>query len=160
MGAYPYFPVFIDLSKKRLLVIGAGRIASRRVRVLSDFTDGITVIAPKIHPELVKLEASGKIRILRKEYEDTDLQGADLVLAATDSAGVNDRICEACRDLGIPVNVCSDRKKCDFFFPGIVRKEQVVVGVSAGGEDHREAKRITEAIRETLKSEDERKSHH
>ena len=150
MAEYPRFPMFIDLSTKHVVVIGAGKIAARRAAVLTQFTPHITVIAPEVHPDIEALAAAGKLRLIRRVYEATDLSSADVVLAATDDAGLNAAICEDCRLCGIPVNALSDKALCDFYFPGIVREGSVVVGVTASGEDHSHARRVTEQIRNVL----------
>ena len=150
MAEYPRFPMFIDLSTKHVVVVGAGKIAARRVAVLSQFTPHITVIAPEVHPDIEALAAAGKLRLVRRAYEATDLGGADVVLAATDDAELNATICEGCRLRGIPANASSDKALCDFYFPGIVREGSVVVGVTASGEDHSRAKRVAEQIRNVL----------
>ncbi len=155
MEGYPYFPAFINLSDKKLVVIGAGRIASRRIRTLLQFTGSLTVIAPSVHPQIERLAQEGSVRLLCREYEAADLDGADMVFAATDDTKVNRRIWEICRKRKIPVNVCDDREKCDFYFPGIARGKGVVIGVSASGQDHAQAKRVTERIRDILKEDGE-----
>ena len=119
MGEYPYFPIFIDLSEKKILVIGAGKIARRRIGVLCQFTPNLTVIAPDSLPEVEALAEEGRIRLLRKSYEEEDIRGADIVFAATNDHDVNDRIHDDCRKRGIMVNVSTDRKKSDLYFPGI-----------------------------------------
>ena len=146
----PYFPLFIDLSQKRVLVVGAGRIARRRIETLSQFTPHITVVARDVHPDIADWETAKGLRIRRKCYETEDLKGADIVLAATDDAAVNERIWRDCRRLGIPVNVSGDKTKCDFFFPGVARRGSLVAGITASGADHAAAKRLTRAVRELL----------
>ena len=155
MAEYPRFPMFIDLSTKHVVVVGAGKIAARRTAVLTQFTPHITVIAPEVHPDIEALAAAGKLRLVRRAYEATDLGGADVVLAATDDAGLNAAICEDCRLRGIPVNASSDKALCDFYFPGIVREGSIVVGVTASGEDHSRAKRVAEQIRNVLNEDKE-----
>ena len=135
-----------------IIVVGAGRIAKRRIETLLQFVPSLTVIAPEVHPDLLPLEAAGKLRVLRKSYISVDLDGADLVLAATNSPEVNDEVWRDCRSLGIPVNVSSDKNKCDFYFPGIARRGNVVIGVTSGGEDHAEAKRLVLKLRRLLGS--------
>ena len=154
MAAHPWFPLFIDLSGKKVLVVGGGRIALRRVRTLLDFTEAVTVVAPQLLPELLELEAEGKIAVLRRPYEPSDPEGAALVLAAAGDGEVNEKVREDCKRMGIPVNVSSDRHKSDFYFPGVARKGGYVVGVTASGEDHAGAKKLTEAIRELLENFD------
>lgn len=150
MGEYPYFPIFIDLSEKKILVIGAGKIARRRITVLCRFTPTLTVIAPDSLPEIEALAEEGTIRLLRKSYEEEDIEGADIVFAATNDHDVNDRIHDDCKKYGIMVNVSTDRRKSDFYFPGIAAKGDIVVGVTASGKDHAGAKRVSEQVRKLL----------
>lgn len=146
-----YFPLFVDLSEKLIVVIGAGKIASRRILTLVPFSENLLVIAPEASEEVKQLAAEGKIRWRQEPYNRNQLADADLVLACTDSPAVNDDIHAACKCLGIPVNVCSDRTRCDFYFPGVIQKDNVVVGVTAGGEDHHLAKTVRENIEQVLK---------
>ena len=150
MSDYPSFPVFINLSEKKLVVFGAGKIARRRITVLSRFTPARIVVAPECLPEVEALAAEGKIRLLKKAYEEEDLEGADIVFAATNRHDVNQKIHDDCRKRGITVNVSTDRTMSDFYFPGIAQKGNIVVGVTASGKDHEGARRVSEQIRELL----------
>ena len=150
MEEYPFFPLFVDLSQKKIVVVGAGKIAKRRIEMLSQFTERVKVIAPEVHPDLLPLEEAGKLHVLRKSYAPADLDGADLVLAATNSAEVNDAVWHDCRRMQIPVNVSSDKSKSDFYFPGIVRRDNVIIGVTASGKNHAEVKYLTEELRKYL----------
>lgn len=147
----PYFPMFMDISEKKIFVVGAGTIAKRRIRALVQFTDGLTVIAPEVNPELNEMEKNGQIRILRKKYESSDISGADLVIAAANDHKTNENVYQVCREQGILVNVCSDKTKCDFYFPGLAVKDDVVAGVTANGSNHKKAKMVVEKIEEILK---------
>ncbi len=146
----PYFPMFIDLTEKKVVVAGAGTIAKRRIRSLLNFTNHLTVIAPEVNKELKSLEAEGLLTILKRKCEMEDFYSADLVIAATNDAQINNAIYDTCRKQGILVNVCSDKQKCDFYFPGIAMKNQVVVGITASGKDHKRAKALVEQIRSIL----------
>ena len=145
-----YFPIFIDLSEKHIVAIGAGKIASRRVRTLLEFAGKITVVAPEISEEILALAGKGPVQLKRRVFEEVDLDGADMVLAITDDKELNQKIGTLCREKGIPVNTSHDKDLCDFYFPGVVQKENVVVGVTASGKDHKQAKEVTEKIREAL----------
>ena len=140
MADRPYFPMFVDLSRKRALVVGGGRVAVRRAGTLSRFCGSVTVVAPQILPEI---EALAGVQCFRRPYEPEDLTGADLVLAATDDPALNAGIVRLCREKGIPVNASSDPALCDFFFPGVACSGPVVVGVTASGSDHRLAAEVT-----------------
>lgn len=79
-----------------------------------------------------------------------DIYDADMVIAATNDSQINTDIYNVCKCTGITVNVCSDKHKCDFYFPGIARKENVVIGVTASGDNHRAARETVEKIRKIL----------
>ena len=142
--------MFIDLTEKKVVVAGAGTIAKRRIRSLLNFTNHLTVIAPEVNKELKSLEADGLLTILKRKCEMEDFYSADLVIAATNDAQINNAIYDTCRKQGILVNVCSDKQKCDFYFPGIAMKDQVGVGITASGKDHKRAKALVEQIRSIL----------
>ncbi len=150
-----YFPIFVDLSEKHIVVVGAGKIAARRIRTLLEFAGKITVIAPEIEEAILALAGKGPVQLKRRVFEESDLDGADMVLAITDDKELNTTIGTLCREKGIPVNTSHDKTLCDFYFPGVVQKENVVVGVTASGKDHAQARAVTEKIRETLDEMDE-----
>ena len=150
-----YFPLFVDLSDKKIVVIGAGKIACRRIKVLSQFTNQITVVGISIHKEVQKLSEEGKIILYEKAYEREDIKGADIAIIATNDLVLNEEIGKYCKDLKIMVNIASDKNKCDFHFPGIVKKEQLVIGVNAGGHDHKKAKAVRQGIEHFLDREEQ-----
>ena len=148
----PYFPLFVDLNEKQIVVVGAGTIAKRRIRTLVSFTNHLTVIAPEVNRELLDMEKAGMLRIKRKNYEREDIYDADYVIAATNDHQINSDIYSACKCMGITVNVCSDKTKCDFYFPGIAKDGYTVVGITSGGGDHRLAAKISAAVRQMLRT--------
>ena len=151
-GKKPCFPMYVDLSDKKIYVVGAGTIAKRRIRTLCIFSDHVTVIAPEVNPELQKMEQTGKIRILRKKCEDHDLTDADMVIAASNDRSLNEEVYTFCKKKNILVNVCNDKTKCDFYFPGLIMDDEVVVGVTARGKSHKKARSVIEKIKEILLS--------
>ena len=142
--------MFVDISDKKVIVVGAGTIAKRRIRTLMEFTDHLEVIAPEVNKELLDLQEEGRITIRKKKYEREDIFDAAMVIAATNDSKINNDIYSACKCLGILVNVCSDKNKCDFYFPGIAQTENVVIAVTASGKDHKLARRLVERVRERL----------
>ncbi|WP_283680923.1 precorrin-2 dehydrogenase/sirohydrochlorin ferrochelatase family protein [Parablautia sp. Marseille-Q6255] len=149
-----YFPMFVDLTDKKVVVAGAGTIAKRRIRALAEFTDRLVVVAPEVNQELKEMEARGKLTILKKHCEREDLYDAALVIAATNDNKINQEIYSVCKCLGIPVNVCADKTKCDFYFPGIVTDENFVVGISTSGREHKKAREVTDKIQALLAQEE------
>lgn len=87
--------------------------------------------------EGLKRAGAGKFVYRKRRFEVSDLDGMDLMLAATDDTALNHEIALLCRERGLPVNNASCRSDCDFFFPAIVREEGLTIGVSSGGGDHR-----------------------
>lgn len=146
-----YFPMFVNMEGKQIQVFGGGKIAARRVLALLEFGARVQVTAPEISEEL-KQAANQKasLTLEYRGYQKGELQEADFVLAATGDDKVDEMIFQECRHKEIPVNVASDQKKCDFYFPGIARKGEITVGVTAGGKNHKKAAEVSEKIRELL----------
>lgn len=149
-----YFPLFVDLTGKNVLVVGAGKIACRRIGTLLPFGPRITVVAPETAPEIAALAEEGGVVWLPRTFQEDDLDGMDLVLTAAGNADVDALVASVCRERHIPVNAASDKSLCDFYFPGIARKDRLVVGITASGADHKAARQTTEAIRRLLDEED------
>jgi siroheme synthase-like protein len=154
-----YFPVFIDMNARSVLIVGAGEIASRRAGILADFGAEITVIAPDGTAEMKKLEAQKKVCWQHRACEAENLpeflkQEWDMVLAATDDAALNSRIVLASHAAGILANNASDHSQCGFFFPAIVENDDLVIGVTSTRQDHRLVRRIAARLREWLKKDD------
>lgn len=145
-----YFPLFIDLSQKNILVVGAGTIAARRIRTLCGFAGTITVCAPQMRPEIRELSEKYPIRLLEERYTEKLLDTADLVLAATDDRELNRKIVTAAKERKIPANSCSEKELCDFYFPSIVTKDGLVIGLTASGMDHGLVKRTRMELEEYL----------
>ena len=127
------FPLFIDLSDKNVLVIGGGKVASRKVKVLLSFTDRITVVDPKPHPEILQLIKQKGLKLKRRKFLTQDLKSADLVIVAVNNLSLQKRVFSLCKKKKIPCNSVDSPRFCTFIFPSIVKKGDLVVGVSTGG---------------------------
>ena len=150
-----YFPLYVDLSDKNIVVVGGGTIATRRVKALLLFTRNITVIAPKMTADLWELGKLGKIQIQPRPVKKSDFSMAYMVLAVTNNSELNEEIYRICKEEGIYVNVADDKSKCDFYFPGIYMKDEVVIGITASGLDHSRAKKVRLAIQEAMEASDD-----
>lgn len=148
----PYFPMFVNLSGKKVLVVGGGRIALRRVESLLPFGASVRVVAPDICEGMGKLCRSGRIDHLERRFEAGDVEWADIVLAATDDRAVNRLVWESAKKNNLPVNVADDKELCDFYFPALAMNEDLVVGVSSGGEDPARTKAARMKIEEIVKN--------
>ena len=145
-----FFPMFVDLSDKNIVVAGGGNIATRRVKTLLKFTRNIKVVAPKMTQELIELGKAGKIEALMRPIKSSDFSFAYMVLAATNDWKVNDEIYRVCKEEGIYVNVADNKEKCDFYFPGVYVEDEIVIGITASGQDHKKARKLRLAIEQTL----------
>lgn len=146
-----YFPIFVDLSEKTVLFIGAGRVNAGRIAAMLDFAGHIMVVAPEADERVLAMSEEGLVDLHRRRFDEQDLEGADIVVIATGHAGTDVRIAGMCRRRGITVNAASDKSLCDFYFPGIARKDPLVVGVTASGEDHKMAAEATAYFKKLLK---------
>ncbi len=153
----PYFPLFMNLSGQKIVTVGGGRIALRRIKTLLPFGAEICVIAPRLCGELEKIcrERADAVQVLRRTYRPEDVKNADLVLAATDSREVNRMIGQECREKGILVNVADDHTLCDFYFPSVVMTEDTVIGISSGGASPGKTKQMRRDIENLLKTSEE-----
>lgn len=145
-----FFPMFVDLSDKNVVVVGGGNIATRRVKTLLQFTRNVTVVAPKLTPELTDLGKAGIVNAVNRPVKRTDFDMAYMVIAATNDWKINDEIYRICKEQGIYVNVADSKEKCDFYFPGVYMKDELVVGITASGLDHKKARRVRLAIEQAM----------
>ena len=145
------FPLFVDVSNKKMIVYGAGKIASRRVETLLAFAPSLTIIAPEASDSIRRAAEQHLLCHRTERYIPGSIpEDTFLVLAATDDQAVNEAIWQECRKKQILVNVCSNREHCDFQFPGIVKDEDIVIGINAAGTDHHKVKKIRECIEEAF----------
>lgn len=126
----PLFPIFIDLKGRRALIVGGGRVALRKAERLMPYGADICAVAPEFDGAFRSLSG---VTLLERRFEPGDIEGAALVIAATDDGELNAAVSELCRWENIPVNVVDDLEKCSFVFPALVQRGELSVGISTGG---------------------------
>ena len=147
-----YFPLFLNMKGKEVVVFGGGVIATRRVKALIDYGADVRVIAPQISEELKEMKKSGvSLKWEQREYRRSEIERPFCVIAATSKKEINALIYRECRHKEVLVNNASDAGCCDFFFPGIVSDGEITVGVTANGRNHKRAAQVTAEIRAMLK---------
>lgn len=141
-----YFPMFADLRGRRVLVVGGGEVAERKVRLLREAGARVALVAREISsadltrslggtpaPEMASDDAGPSVAWVGTEFHDFHLDGVALVVAATDDAGLNERVATAARTRQLFCNVVDDAERSGFIVPAIVDRSPLVIAVSSGG---------------------------
>jgi precorrin-2 dehydrogenase/sirohydrochlorin ferrochelatase len=124
-----YYPLFLDIEGKKCVVIGGGEVATRKVKALLTCRADVVVISPEIEDELKRLNISW----IKREYRYGDLDGAQIVISATDSPEVNKKVSEEAREKNILVNVVDNPKLCNFLVPSTLRRGELCIAISTSG---------------------------
>lgn len=141
-----YYPIFLQLQDRRVLVIGGGKEAQHKVRGLLAAGARLTIIAPKLTKELQGRLASGELDILQREYQDGDLAGYEVCMVATDDGAVNAQVAAEGKRQRIWVNAADDPANCDFILPAVVRRGAITLAASTGGTSPALARRLREEL--------------
>ncbi|MDD3279016.1 MAG: bifunctional precorrin-2 dehydrogenase/sirohydrochlorin ferrochelatase [Lachnospiraceae bacterium] len=150
-----YFPCFISMEKQEILVIGAGQIATRRIGTLLGFVDRVYIASREFTSRIQNWQKEGRVICLGNNFDVSMLRGKTMVLACTDNRSLNHDIVCACREQNIMVNNCSSHEECDFFFPSVIQRDEIVIGISGDGSSHAKVKKVREAIEENLNKTEE-----
>ena len=141
-----YFPVFFDLKAQKVLIVGGGEVARRKLALLESAGASVTLVAPEVIAAIQERAAAGKIRLAVREFVPEDLDGARLVIVATARRAVNRWIAALSEARSIPVNVVDDREASRFIVPALIDRDPVLVAVSTGGTSPVLARRLRERL--------------
>ena len=144
------FPLFIDLSDKQCLIIGAGKVAQRKILTLLKFTENITVISPKVTDTILKIAEENEIKLIKKAFCEADINGYFLVVAATDNRELNHLISIICKSKDIFVNVADSYEDCTFVFPAVSKYNNIVAGITSSGQNPKLTKELRKKIDKIL----------
>lgn len=138
-----YYPIFLNLKGKKIIVVGGGRIAERKVLSLIKTGADITVISPQITKRLEREVIKGRIKYIPREYnKKSDVEKAFLTIAATDSKEINRKVSQ---DAPYLINVVDSPSLCNFILPSIVKRGHLTIAVSTNG--------ISPALSKTIRKE-------
>lgn len=129
-----YFPFFMRLKGRQVLLVGGGEIATRKARLLAKAGAVLRVISLEVEPELESLVTTNGGSIALREFEPRDLDDVVLVVAATDQADVNQRLSQLAHERSVPVNVVDSPELCSVITPAIVDRSPLLIAISSGGE--------------------------
>src|SRR3990172_11920259 len=127
------YPIFLDLTGRLAVIVGAGEVGASKAAALIDTGAEIRVIGPAAVAEISSLAGSGRLTWVKRDFAPEDLEGAFLVIAATDDPEANRRAGAEAGRRGALVNVVDQPGLCDFFVPAVVRRGRLQVAVSTGG---------------------------
>jgi len=148
-----YYPIFVELSGRRCLVLGGGRVAQGKVEGLLSAGADVTIVAPEMTDALRDLVAAGRVSHVAREYESGDLAGFALCFVATNDAAVNAQVAAEGKRRRVWVNAADDPANCDFILPSVIRQGEVVLAVSTGGASPALARRLREELTAFLSEE-------
>jgi precorrin-2 dehydrogenase/sirohydrochlorin ferrochelatase len=146
------FPIFLKLTGRRCLVIGAGNLAESKIESLRAANANVTVIAPDARPRILDLAAGGDITYHQRPYESGDVaaQKYFLVVTATNVPAVNRAVYQEAVANEIMVNAVDDPPFCDFYFPSVVRRGDLQIAISTAGSSPALAQRLRKEINAQL----------
>ncbi len=149
-----YYPLFLNLAGRPVVVIGGGAVAERKTASLLRTGAAITVISPSLTPRLARWEAEKRIIVLRRPYRRGDLGRAVLAFAATDHPSVNEAVAREGRQKRIPFNLADRTDSDGFIVPAVYSRGGMTLAVSSGGKSPALAKQIRDYIKDRLRSEE------
>ncbi len=141
-----FYPVFLNLTGRRCVIIGGGQIAEGKISKLLDSGAKIIVISPDATPGIRNFAETGNIELDLRKYQFGDLQGAFLVIAATNDREVNQEIFDEAETLGVLLNAVDDMPRCSFIAPSIVERGPVTIAISTGGASPALARKLRETL--------------
>ncbi len=128
-----FLPIFLNIREGLALVVGGGEVAARKTSLLLKAQAQVRIVAPELCSTLQALASDGKVEHIPRDFQESDLDGCNLVFAATDDSRLNSRISELAKAQRLPVNVVDQPELCTFIMPSIIDRSPVVAAVSTGG---------------------------
>ena len=148
-----FYPIFLNIKGRKCIVVGGGKVALRKARVLLGHSAEVEIISPELCPELAELGQSGEINTISREYRDGDLKEAFVTIAATDDGEINRRVVAEARMRAVLVNVVDDAENSDFIVPSYIRRGDFAIAISTGGRSPALARKIRSKLEKELGNE-------
>jgi precorrin-2 dehydrogenase/sirohydrochlorin ferrochelatase len=136
------FPVFLKLAGRPCLVVGAGRVAETKIESLAAAGAVVKVVAPEATEAVARWSRVGKVKLQRRIFEPSDLNGVFLVVVATSSRELNDCVYLEAQRRGVLCNVVDDPPRCDFYYPAVVNRGALQIAISTNGHSPALAQRL------------------
>lgn len=144
----PGYPIFLNLHGKRVVVIGGGQVAQRKIETLLSYGAEVFVVALVASARVRELAQAGHIQLEERAWQPGDLAGATLCICACGDPSVEDAICAEAERENCPINVVDVPEKCGFIVPSIIQRGPLQIAVSTSGAAPTEAKKIRTQLEE------------
>ncbi|MYB49666.1 MAG: bifunctional precorrin-2 dehydrogenase/sirohydrochlorin ferrochelatase [Dehalococcoidia bacterium] len=142
-----YYPVFLDLRGRRVVVIGGGAMGEEKVTRLMPYGAQVVVVSPDVTDEVAGHAEDGQIEWIKRPYQRGDLEGAFITIVAdTSDDAVNQAVSEEARERNVPLNVADVTHLCTWITPSVARRGEVIVATSTGGASPALARRFREIL--------------
>jgi precorrin-2 dehydrogenase/sirohydrochlorin ferrochelatase len=142
------FPMFLKLSGRPCLVVGAGTVAESKIASLLEAGGRVRVVAPEATPQVRSWAQSNDIQWHQRPFEPRDLEGTFLVVAATSSKELNERLFEEATRRGVLCNIVDVPGLCDFYYPAVVQRGALQIAISTSGQSPALAQRLRKQLEE------------
>ncbi|MGH2773513.1 MAG: siroheme synthase CysG [Actinomycetota bacterium] len=140
------YPISLELSGRRCVVVGGGDAAEHKVNGLLQAGADVTVVAGSFTEGLEGLAGQGRVTLVRRDYEPGDLRGAFVAIAATEDSAANARIRQEAERERVLLNAVDDPPNCDFAVPSIIRSGDLMLAISTGGKAPALSKRLRQEL--------------
>jgi len=147
------FPMFLKLSNRPCLVVGAGRVGEEKIKSLLAAGALVIVVAPEATETVAQWARDGKLSWQPRRFQPADLDGKFLAVVATPSAELNDGIYREAQRRGVLCNVVDDPPLCDFYYPAVVNRGKLQIAISTNGQSPALAQRLRRDLEQQFGSE-------
>ncbi len=136
-----FYPIYLDVKDKKCVIVGGGKVAYRKVCSLKEAGAEVVVVSPETCPEMANEEG---LTLVKKNYDESVLDGALLVIAATDNEEVNKKVVADAKKRNIIVNVVDRPELCSFIVPSTINRGDLCISISTGGASPAVSKSVRE----------------
>ncbi len=145
-----FFPAFLNLTNKKILIIGGGKIAADKIEKLLDFTQDITILAPALGDRTKDLIIKHDLALIQRTYQKGDIDEFFLVIVAVDDLELQKDIFQEAQNKKILVNSVDSTEYCDFIFPSYIKEKDLIIAFSTSGASPALSKYLRRAIQKLL----------
>lgn len=141
-----YYPIYLDLKGRFVLVVGGGKVGERKVLALVEAGAEVTVVSPELTDVLAKMAKEGSFSHKKSSYVEGDLEGFDLCFSAINSAKTTEKVAKEAKKRQIWLNAADVPEHCDFILPSVVDRGDLKIAISTGGKSPMTARKMREKL--------------